>query len=125
MNLSAKLFLENNGNYVLGPGRLELLRSVAELGSLRKAAQKLGMSYRWAWGRLKDSEKSLGVSLLTGDSGGKGKVLTPAALELLGWFERTENALAALLAEADASSPDFLKQAAPLPCGKPRRNTLD
>ncbi|MDR2892710.1 MAG: LysR family transcriptional regulator [Deltaproteobacteria bacterium] len=108
MQFSAKLFLENSGNYVLGPGRIELLRSIAELGSLRKAAQKQGMSYRWAWGRLRDAEKALGIALLTGDSSGKAKILTPEALELLTWFEQTEKAVAGVLAQADAERPGFL-----------------
>lgn len=112
MNLSAKLFLEDRGQYVLGPGRVELLRSVQELGSLRKAAQKLGMSYRWAWGRLNDAEKALGVSLLAHDknSGGKAKTLTAEALELLVWYDSVDKNMKMVLDSAVAGQPAFLKE---------------
>lgn len=115
MNLSVKLFLEDQGRYVLGPGRVELLHSIAELGSLRKAAQKLGMSYRWAWGRLSDAEKALGVNLLAHDpgSGGKAKTLTAEARELLVWYDATGKKITAALAEAVADSPAFLEKPAP------------
>ena len=111
MNLSVKLFLEDLNKYVLGPGRVELLRSIEELGSLRKAAQKLGMSYRWAWGRLSDAEKALGVSLLAHDpaSGGKAKTLTPEARQLLAWYSAVEKEMADVLVRADENRPGFLK----------------
>jgi len=112
MNLSAKLFLEDQEKYVLGPGRVELLRSVKELGSLRKAAQKLGMSYRWAWGRLNDAEKALGVRLLAHNeaSGGKAKTLTAEALELLAWYDSIDSDVKAVLESAVAGQPKFLKK---------------
>lgn len=112
MNLSAKLFLEDCETYVLGPGRVELLRSVKELGSLRKAAQKLGMSYRWAWGRLNDAEKALGTSLLAHDktSGGKARTLTAEAHELLDWYDSIDKKVKTVLDNAVADQPAFLKE---------------
>lgn len=86
MKLAVKIFLEHGNNLVMGPGRLELLKTVRELGSLRKAAQKLGMSYRWAWGRLNNAEQELGRPLLVRTDepvGGRPMVLTPEAVELI------------------------------------------
>lgn len=116
MNLSAKLFLEDREEYVLGPGRMELLRSVKELGSLRKAAKKLGMSYRWAWGRLNNAEKALEVSLLVHDenSGGNAKTLTAEALELLAWYDSINRDVKTFLDNAFAGRPAFLKQSPPV-----------
>jgi molybdate transport system regulatory protein len=110
MKLSVKLFLEDQNKYVLGPGRVELLRFVEELGSLRKAAQKLGMSYRWAWGRINDMEKALGVFLLAQDpeSGGKAKTLTAEARELLAWYNVIEKEVTEVFAKASAKRPGFL-----------------
>ncbi len=108
MNLVIKLFLENDSRYVLGPGRMELLRAVGEEGSLRKAAQRLGMSYRWAWGRLNDVEKALGIDLLS-HGGGSAKTLTLEALALLDWYAALEGDLRAALAEAEEKQPEFLK----------------
>jgi molybdate transport system regulatory protein len=112
MNLSLKLFLEDDERYIFGPGRAELLRSVAELGSLHKAARKLGMSYRWAWGRLHDTEKALGLSLLFQDkTAGKGnvKTLTAEAEELLAWFTAIQKELDVVLEKAAAMQPAFLR----------------
>lgn len=109
MKLSAKLFIEKGEDYILGPGRVELLRAVAELGSLRQAAQKFGMSYRWAWGRIHDSEKALGVTLLIQDGSGKAKTLSPEARELLSWFTEIESDLAEVMARGEANCPEFLK----------------
>lgn len=109
MKLSAKLFIEKDDDYILGPGRVELLRAVAELGSLRQAAQKFGMSYRWAWGRINDSEKALGVTLLAQDGSGKAKVLSPEAKELLSWFTTLESDLTEVMARGEATCPEFLK----------------
>ncbi len=111
MDLIAKIFFRSHDNYVFGPGRKELLAAVEELGSLRKAAQKLGMSYRWAWGRLKKAEEELGVPLLlrTEESvGGRPKVLTPEARELLAWYAAMEKSVQDALAEAEKKRPPFL-----------------
>ena len=117
MKLFVKLFLEDQNRYILGPGRVELLRSLEELGSLRKAAQKLGMSYRWAWGRLKELEKTLDVSLLAQDpeSVGKAKTLTAEARELLAWYNAVEKEVEEVFAKASAKYPGFLKKTAPNP----------
>lgn len=111
--LSAKLFMETDGTYVFGPGRLALLKAVRDLGSLRKAALHLGMSYRWAWGRIKTAEAHLGVPLLASDSssGGRSKSLTPEAAELIAWFDATERELDKLLRAADKSMPDSFAKA--------------
>ncbi|MDL2315936.1 LysR family transcriptional regulator [Desulfovibrio sp. OttesenSCG-928-A18] len=111
MRLSVKIFLEDNGEFVVGPGRLELLKAIDELGSLRKAAQKLGMSYRWAWGRLNRAEEELGRPLLVRTDepvGGRPMVLTPEAHELIAWFGKVEKYLQKTMREADKGMPEFL-----------------
>ena len=73
------------GQELLGQGRVELLRRMAELGSLKKAAESMGMSYRLAWGRLKKMEEALGRPLVeSGDNRRGGYSLTPAGEELGG-----------------------------------------
>ena len=108
---SFKLYLEENALYVMGPGRVALLRAIEELGSLNKAAQQQGMSYRWAWGRIRDAEKALGIALLqpSGQPGmGNTKVLTPQARELLAWFSNLETQIQKVLDNALAGRPAFL-----------------
>lgn len=58
------LWLETEQGLFLGLGRALLLQKVAQHGSLRKAAQELGMSYRAAWGKIRKSEEILGVKLI-------------------------------------------------------------
>ncbi|MGH7388296.1 MAG: winged helix-turn-helix domain-containing protein [Candidatus Rokuibacteriota bacterium] len=47
-----------------GDGRARLLELIGEHGSLRKAAAELGMSYRNAWGYLRELEKAAGFELV-------------------------------------------------------------
>ena len=112
MKLAAKIFLEDHHKLVLGPGRMELLKATESLGSLHKAAQAMGMSYRWAWGRLKTAEKELGIPLLTqeGTPGrGKTKILSAEARELLRWYSEIESKTAEVLLESALKCPAFLK----------------
>jgi len=53
-----------------GDGRAQLLTLIDELGSLRKAAARLEMSYRNAWGYLRDLEQAAGFRLLERHVGG-------------------------------------------------------
>jgi len=54
----------------LGDGRAQLLELIDELGSLRKAVARLEMSYRNAWGYLRDLEQAAGFKLLERHAGG-------------------------------------------------------
>ncbi|TDK68445.1 substrate-binding domain-containing protein [Sapientia aquatica] len=65
---------------------LDLLLAVQEDGSIAKAAEKVKLSYRYAWGLLRDGEKLFGESLMTTNRG-RGTVLTPLAEKLI-WAER-------------------------------------
>lgn len=64
LTLRLRLWLEADDGMVIGMGRALLLAKVAELGSLNKAAKDLGMSYRAAWGRMKETERHLAQPLL-------------------------------------------------------------
>ena len=58
------LWLETEKGLLFGPGHAELLECIERLGSLRKAADDLGMSYRAAWGKIKRTEEALGFKLI-------------------------------------------------------------
>jgi len=84
-----RLWLETGDGLVFGPGRAELLESIQRLGSLRKAAEELGMSYRAAWGKIKRTEEALGFRLLEKKgSYKKGYRLTDAGREFKERFGR-------------------------------------
>ncbi len=65
---------------------LALLRAIEETGSIARAAQVVGLSYRYAWGLLRDAEELFGYSLMqTGR--GRGTQLSPLAEKLI-WADR-------------------------------------
>jgi molybdate transport system regulatory protein len=64
MHFAYKIWIEIGGKAVFGIGIYQLLILVSQTGSLHKAAQKLQMSYRAAWGKVRKYEDRLGVRLL-------------------------------------------------------------
>jgi molybdate transport system regulatory protein len=55
----------------LGPGKVRLLESIGETGSIRKAAAKMRMSYRQAWLLLKSLAETFGDPLVETARGGR------------------------------------------------------
>ncbi|WP_045220044.1 winged helix-turn-helix domain-containing protein [Desulfonatronum thioautotrophicum] len=55
---------EDDKTVFFGSGRAMLLDMIQKHGSIKKASQAMGMSYRAAWGKIKASEKALGVQLV-------------------------------------------------------------
>jgi molybdate transport system regulatory protein len=55
---------------VFGGGKWRLLEAIQREGSLRAAAAQLGISYRKAWGDLRNAEDALGVTFLERHRGG-------------------------------------------------------
>jgi molybdate transport system regulatory protein len=95
LTLRLHLWLESDQGIYFGIGRVQLLNAIEELGSLRKAADKLGMSYRAAWGKIKATEKAAGVKLLKRRGHrSEGYELTPAGKDLrdrfLQWYNLVE-----------------------------------
>jgi molybdate transport system regulatory protein len=87
MDFGYKIWIEKEGNTVFGMGIYNLLSLVEETGSLHKAAQDLKMSYRAAWGKVRDYEDRLGVGLLEkGRHGRTGAHLTPEGRLMLEHF---------------------------------------
>jgi len=52
VKIKCKVWLEKDGEIILGRGREDLLKAIIVCGSLYKAAKKLDMSYRAAWVKL-------------------------------------------------------------------------
>jgi len=99
MEIKHKIWLEEKGKVLFGQGREELLRAIDELHCLSAAAKKLNMSYQAAWGRLKASEKRLGVILVEMQTHGEGSRLTAAAKDLLRKFDQLEKETCTFLEE--------------------------
>src|ERR1700730_16271957 len=55
-----------------GKGRARLFELIDELGSINKAVQQMGMSYRTAWGYIRELESAAGFQILN-RTPGRGK----------------------------------------------------
>jgi len=86
MEIKTKFWIENNGEVVLGGGKAALLLAVDRLGSIQRAADEFGMSYRHAWGAIKKIEQRAGFKILDTRLGRKdgGAQLTPKGKEFIG-----------------------------------------
>lgn len=105
--ISVKLHV---GGDAIGPGKVELLRHIAQEGGISPAARKMGLSFRRAWHLVETINKALGapaVETEVGGAGGGGARLTPlgeglvarydaligeigpAAQRLLDWMQRS------------------------------------
>jgi len=58
------------GDLKFGDGRAQLLEMIDEHGSLRKAAETFEMSYRNAWGYLRELERAAGFKFVERVAGG-------------------------------------------------------
>lgn len=90
----SKIWIEGPGGVIFGGGREELFMAVDELGSIRQAATKLGMSYRAAWGKIKATEERFGRTLIIKRAGGPqgGAELTEEAKQLLESYQEFKSA---------------------------------
>ncbi len=90
-----KLWLEHNGEPILGKGGAEILETIKEVESISNAAKKIGMSYRYVWNYLAKIEKILGMPVVKtfkgGSKGGGGAVLTELGTKLLRDYNRVES----------------------------------
>src|SRR5216684_7031488 len=79
-----------------GDGRARLLELIDARGSLKKAAQELEMSYRNAWGYLRDLETAAGFKFVERAPGGgpeSGMRLTRAGKRFLRHYRTFRSAL--------------------------------
>jgi molybdate transport system regulatory protein len=92
LRFGINIWVETDKGSLLGRGRMRLLELIQEKGSLKQAAASLGMSYRAAWGKIKESEIAWGAPLLEKQgSNRRGFQLSGKGLELLSvyrtWLE--------------------------------------
>jgi molybdate transport system regulatory protein len=89
LKAKTKIWFTENGKTVMGAGKAELLRTIDEEHSLRKASNKLGISYKHAWLMLKKMNEALGEPATITVRGGRdqGTFLTNLGRRLLDEYE--------------------------------------
>lgn len=70
----------------------QILAGIVSVGTVRGAADHLGLSYRTVWGRLESAQSALGQALII-KSRGRGSELTPAGRDLLNLFAQLDEHL--------------------------------
>ena len=100
--LSCKIWLEYEGKPLIGKGGAQILEQIEKEKSISKAAEKLGMSYRYVWSYLQRIKKALGEPVVEtfrgGKSGGGGARLTRLGESLLEEYKHVEDRLIKALA---------------------------
>jgi molybdate transport system regulatory protein len=96
MRAKAKVWIVFGDGVKLGDGRAQLLQRIHEAGSIKQAVAEFGMSYRNAWGYLRELERAAGFKLLARRAGGgpgSGTRLTPAGEAFLAHYREFRRAV--------------------------------
>lgn len=86
----------------LGPGKVRLLESIAEHGSISAAGRALAMSYRRAWLLVDELNRSFVEPVVAAQPGGRsggGATLTPFGGRLVACYREIERDAASAAAE--------------------------
>jgi len=67
-----KIRIQIGKNFYLGPGKILLLETILEKGSITAAATELGMSYRKAWNLIREINEASITKIINTSTGGKG-----------------------------------------------------
>ena len=96
MKPKVKVWVAFSEELKFGDGRARLLELIDQRGSLQKAAEELGMSYRNAWGYLGELERAAGFKFLERVPGGGpngGMRLTAGARQFLARYRKFREGL--------------------------------
>ena len=90
VRVKMRIWVDKDGQEIIGPGIYNILKTLEETGSIASAARKLGYSYKFIWTYIKKLEDVLGVPLVESRRGGKERgvtELTEVGKLLLNYYE--------------------------------------
>ncbi len=90
----------------------ELLENIMSYGSISRASSRMGLSYRYSWGLIREAEKVLGISLVdkqVGGYAGGGTSLTKEGKELLLQYRAFKQEVNSGLSRFLSASPPYKK----------------
>jgi molybdate transport system regulatory protein len=88
---SNQLLLNNDGDIIMGTGRMTILESIDSTGSINKTSKLLNMSYKTVWSKIKSTEKNFGKPIVLADKK-KGSKLTKDGRNLLEKYRQLKQA---------------------------------
>ena len=91
-----KVWVTFGDDLKFGDGRARLLEAIEKRGSLQRAAEEFSMSYRNAWGYLRELEAAAGFKFVERAPGGgprRGMRLTRAGKRFLERYRKFQNGL--------------------------------
>ncbi len=110
MRIEGRLWIATEDSSLAGRGRIDLLRRIAETGSISRAAKSMGMSYKAAWDAVDAMNNLAGAPLVersTGGKGGGGTHLTERGRRLVASFQLIEDEHRRFLQSLGAHIADF------------------
>lgn len=100
--LNGRIWLEIEGEKMLGHGRVELLERIKASGSIRQAALQMKMSYKQAWDLINHINANVAEPAVISHRGGKGgghAVVTPSGEALIQQFYQIQEKFQLFLKE--------------------------
>ena len=114
--LSCKAWIEYKGKPLIGKGGAEILETIDRENSISKAAETLGMSYRYVWNYIQEIQTAMEEQIVEtykgGKSGGGGAKLTDLGRSLLGEYKQAEIYLDKVLSNPSGLEVNGLKLSA-------------
>ena len=98
--IAIRLFLKIDADTRIGHGKIALLETIEETGSISAAGRALDMTYRRAWELVDHMNKAFGQPLIVGHTGSAGGAdLTELGRTIVDRFRRIEAAATAAAAD--------------------------
>ena len=110
LSLGGSIWIRSGDENLGGPGRIALLRAVAEQGSITHAAKAYGMSYKAAWDAIDAMNRVAGEALVERSAGGRGggsTRLTERGLRLVQRYEQIDAVHQRFLGLVEAAATDL------------------
>lgn len=98
--IRVRCWVDIDGVKFFGPGRAELLQGIVDHGSISKAAQSMGMSYKKAWAMIDEMNamaRSPYVLTSKGGSAGGGAEVTEAGKNAIARFNSFNDKIISLI----------------------------
>ncbi len=87
---STQLLVNENGDIIMGTGRMRILESIDRTGSINKTAKELNMAYKTVWNKIKATEEHYQKPVVLADKI-DGTSLTPEGKSLLVLYKKLKD----------------------------------